>query len=287
MIMKVRFWGTRGSIPTPVEDCLKYGGNTPCVQVIFEDNDAIFILDAGTGIRQLGLDVMDRRDRMRVYLFLTHFHWDHLQGIPFFAPLYSNKCKCTFIGCDPAEGDLRKKLKDSVCPPYFPVGFNVFKAEINFIDICEGEYNIGNAQVSAIQVNHPGGAVAFKMTENEKAFVYMTDNELDFYGKNSGFHEKLVMFCEGADLFVHDAQYTPDEYVTKKKWGHSSYEEVIHFAMTCGMKRVVLFHHDPEHNDKKIDDIVKNCHTILSKQTSSMECFGAQEGVEFTVESGR
>lgn len=281
--MKVRFWGTRGSIPTPGETFLKYGGNTPCLEITFDKSDDIFILDAGTGIRQLGLEVMNRYDRMKVHLFLTHFHWDHLQGIPFFAPLYSEKCECTFIGCDTVEGNLKKRLHDSVCPPYFPVDFDVFKAKMNFIDQCEGDLNIGDINISVTEVNHPGGAIAFKINETEKSLIYMTDNELDFSGNNKDSREKLVDFCEEADLFIHDAQYTSDEYRSKKGWGHSSHVEAVNFALACGAKRLALFHHDPEHNDKKIDDIVAECHTLLSQHTASMECFGAREGAEFTV----
>ena len=282
--MKVRFWGTRGSIPTPDRDRMKYGGNTSCVQVTVDNNDTdAIILDAGTGIRQLGIDLMNRFETMKVYLFLTHFHWDHIQGIPFFAPLYSEKFECTFVGCDRKDGNVEKKLKDSVCPPYFPVGFDVFKAKVNYIDICEGDLSIGGATVCVKTIHHPGGAITFKIMADDTIFVFMTDNELDLSGERKDFYDRLVAFCKGADVLVHDAQYTPDEYASKRGWGHSSYVDAVHFALDGGVKRLVLFHHDPEHNDEKIDDIVEDCHTILSEKASSMECVGAWEGIELKI----
>lgn len=278
--MNVTFWGTRGSIPTPGKEYIKYGGNTPCLEVTLGHEDRVLILDAGTGIRPLGLDLMKRLERIHIHLLLTHFHWDHLQGIPFFAPLYSEKCECTFIGYDVLEGNLKKRLQDSVCPPYFPVGFDVFKAEIGFEDRCEGEFTIGEMHIGVVNINHPNGAVGYRIKAGGKTCVYMTDNELN---SMDPVYQKLVDFCEGADLLIHDAQYTPDEYTAKTGWGHSSYVDAVQFAIECDVKRLAHFHHDPEHDDTVVDRMVEKSRRMIQEKNSSIKCFGARESLEIEL----
>jgi phosphoribosyl 1,2-cyclic phosphodiesterase len=282
--MNVEFWGTRGSIPTPERLYMKYGGNTPCLEVTLQDDDEhILILDAGTGIRQLGLDLMKRPDRIRIYLCVTHFHWDHLQGIPFFAPLYSERCECTFVGCDPIDGTFEDILYASVHPPYFPVGFEEFKARVDFMNQCQGEFDIGKYRIGVNRINHPGGAVAYRIRADQRTIVYMTDNEIASSQSETDLYQDCIEFCRGTDLLVHDAQYTPEEYMDKKGWGHSSFEEAVHFAIDCGAKKLALFHHDPEHDDEVIDDMLERSHHILSQRGSPLECCGAREGLKLTV----
>lgn len=262
---------------------MKYGGNTPCLEVMLDNSNGVLIFDAGTGIRQLGIDLMNRLGTMKVFILLTHFHWDHLQGIPFFTPLFSKRCECTFIGCDFLDGSVRKRLHDAVCSPYFPVGFDAFKAKIEFADVCEGEFRIDTLRIELIEINHPGGAVAFRIKAGEKVLVYMTDNELSSSQSSTVSNQRLIGFCKGVDLLIHDAQYAPEEYASRKNWGHSSYVDAVHFALSCGAKQLVLFHHAPEYNDEKIDDIVKDCHAIIGRQKSTMECIGAREGFEYRL----
>lgn len=281
--MKIKFWGTRGSIPTPARDCMKYGGNTPCIEVMFPGSDELIILDAGTGIRKLGIDLMKRYDKINAHLFITHSHWDHIQGIPFFNPIYSDKNSFTIMGCASVNKYIDKSLHDLMNPPYFPVGMEALRAHIKFIDKCEGGLTIGHAKVSVCRVNHPGDAMAFKITEAGKTFVYMTDNELHSPMLNEVPYAQLVDFAQGADLLVHDAQYTPEEYLLKEGWGHSSYVDAVNFACDAQVKKLLLFHHEPEYNDLKIDGIIKHCRVLLKERGCAIACAGACEGAVWIV----
>ena len=280
--MNITFWGTRGSIPTPQPDRMKYGGNTACLGVTLQDDERILILDAGTGIRELGLELVKRRERIKIGLLLTHFHWDHLQGIPFFAPLYVKQCECTFVGCDLSGEALKKRLQDALGPPYFPVDFDVFQANVDFIDHCESELDVGPFRVGVIPIHHPGGCLAYRITAGQRTVVYMTDHELDGLEQKGKVYQHLVDFCGGVDLLVHDAQYTPEEYAKKRGWGHSSYTAAVDFAATCGVKRLALFHHDPEHDDGAVDSIVQKSQQALIEKGSSIDCFAAREGLVMT-----
>ncbi len=274
--MKIEFWGTRGSIPSPGPDTIKYGGNTPCVAVTLEDG-ALLILDAGTGIRKLGLELEKNNQTIKGNIFITHSHWDHIQGVPFFTPAYREGNEFNILGCASVNQQIQKSLSDLMLSPYFPVSFETLKATMNFIDRDHDALEVHNAKVELITINHPGDGLGFRITENGKVFVFLTDNELNSPQFNKTSYGDQVEFCRGADLLVHDAMYTREEWQEKRGWGHSYYVDALHLAIDAGVKQLALFHHEPEHNDEAIDNIVADCQRILRKKGLSLTCFGARE----------
>jgi len=248
-----------------------------------DESPQVIILDAGTGIRELGLDLMKKHERMKLTVLLSHFHWDHIQGIPFFKPLYSEETECTFIGSDMVHSNIEHCLLRAIGPPFFPVTFDAFKAAVRFVDVGEGPLKIGPVSVNLIPVHHPGGAVAWKITCRGRSLVYMTDNEISLAAPSERYQD-LLTFSHGADVLIHDAQYTPEEYAMKKGWGHSSCTAAVRYAMDCGARWLVLFHHDPGHDDATLDGMVARCREMLVAEGSpAVECVGGREGLEMEV----
>ena len=274
--MKIEFWGTRGSIPSPGPETVKYGGNTPCVAVTLKD-DSLLILDAGTGIRKLGLMLEKSEEPLKANIFITHSHWDHIQGVPFFTPAYHAKNEFNILGCASVNQEIRKSLSTLMVSPYFPVSFETLKATFNFIDRCGDALEVNNAQIDLITINHPGDGLGFKITEGDSVFVFLTDNELNSPQYHKTPYDKLVEFCQSADLLVHDGMYTKDEWEQKKGWGHSFYGDALQLAIDASVRQVALFHHEPEHPDEIITGMVEDCQRILKEKSNSLICFGAQE----------
>lgn len=273
--MKIKFWGTRGSIPAPGPDTVKYGGNTTCVEVRLKDN-TLLIIDAGTGIRKLGLSLI-KENITQINLFLTHSHWDHIQGFPFFAPAHFPSVEIDIFGRPPAYSKLKELLADQMEYRYFPVNFDDLKSKINFIEIYKNKFTINNATMHIIETNHPGATHALRIEEDGANFVFLTDNEIHPPTLPKNPYKDFVNFSFKADLFVHDAQYTPEEMSNKKGWGHSSYDQATQLAIDARVKSFALFHHEPEHTDKDIDAILMKCKRIIKKQKSSLKCFAAKE----------
>ncbi len=269
--MKIEFWGTRGSIAAPGWNTVRYGGNTPCVSVRLEDGTVI-ILDAGTGLRRLGNALM-REQPVSAHLLLSHCHWDHIQGFPFFAPAYVAATHLVIYAYPAANRKISKTMTDQMEGAYFPVDFSALNAAIQFVDLDRQELDVGSSRIRLVESNHPGGGVGFRIQDGPRSFVYLTDNEL-----GQGAH-RFVEFCQGASLLVHDAQYTPEELLAHRGWGHSSYLEVLDLARRAGVARVALFHHDPERSDEDVDALVASCHTEMARQGDAFECFAAGEGM--------
>ncbi len=282
--MNIRFWGTRGSIPAPGPYTIRYGGNTTSVEVLLKD-DTLIVIDAGTGIRLLGNYLIKKYGTKipPIHLFLTHSHWDHIQGFPFFIPAYIPGTKITIYGCPPATVKLQSILENQMESRYFPVDFNDLRAEIDFKNYCEEEMKLGTADIIAIKNYHPGSSNAIKFTEGDKKFVFQTDNELTLPEDFPFSIKDYIEFSKEADLFVHDAQYTDDELAKKKGWGHSSYQQVINLAVEANVKQVGLFHHDPDARDDIIDERVNDARTILRKKKPEIFCFAAREGQKITI----
>jgi phosphoribosyl 1,2-cyclic phosphodiesterase len=281
--LKLRFWGTRGSIPSPGPETIKYGGNTTCVELQLDDGTFI-IFDAGTGIRNLGLEIIRRKTNQKINLFLTHSHWDHIQGFPFFGPANSENCEIKIYGCPPTYIKLREILTNQMESRYFPVNFNELKAQISFETINKGQHPIGNAYFSFVENNHPGSAYGFKVVENGRTFVFMTDNELkppNNHKKTKG--DEFIAFCNQADLLIHDAQYSTDELKHRSGWGHSSYEQTLQLGLNARVKKLVFFHHDPERSDIALDQIINNERDKLKQSNQSMILVAAQEGQEILI----
>ncbi|MCL2295331.1 MAG: MBL fold metallo-hydrolase [Spirochaetes bacterium] len=314
--MKVKFWGVRGSVPVPLtniqlqrkisaivqrikpEDLISpeareifisklpehisttVGGNTTCVEVMLEDETPI-LFDAGTGLREFGISLLKQNKHLKHYhIFFSHFHWDHIQGLPFFSPqVYSPKCSITFYS--PVE-NFMEILSNQMKPPYFPITLNEFKAKINFVTIPPQGVLIGKARVTSMAVNHPGGCYAYRVTENNKTMVFSTDTEL----RETDFHknEKSIKFYENIDLLVIDTQYTLDEALEKYDWGHTSFSLAVEFASEWMVKKTVLFHHEPLYEDKKLYGILEKARWYANNLYSfTPEVILAREGLEIEV----
>jgi len=277
--MKIFFWGTRGSVASPGEDTVKYGGNTTCLEVRLSNNDLI-VLDAGTGIRKLGIKLVKNQEK-NIEIFLTHPHWDHIQGFPFFAPMYMKDYRILVHGWPTTNRKVKNTITDQMEGTYFPVDFSQLSADIGFSEINSYSMNYKNTIISFLRVNHPVLCLSIKIEEAGKTFVFMTDNELDAETPNTNFTtwDEFVNFCSGADVLVHDAQFTPEELAIKKGWGHSSYTRVLELAKESKVKELILFHHDPEHTDRQIDQILLECQRLISQNGLKFKCLAAREGM--------
>jgi phosphoribosyl 1,2-cyclic phosphodiesterase len=250
----VRFWGVRGSIPVPGPATAQIGGNTSCIEV--RAGSEILIFDAGTGIRALGTELM-RELPIVARMFFTHVHWDHIQGFPFFTPAFVKGNRIDLFGGRKFSSTLAETLAGQMSFPNFPVSLTDMAAQMNFHDLQEEEaVACGDVVISNKQVNHPGGVFAYRVDFGGHSLVVATDTE-----HYSCLDRKLLELSEGADLLIYDAMYTPEEYqgtdetMAKTGWGHSTYSEGVKLARAAHVRKLVLFHHDPDHDDAKVRDI--------------------------------
>jgi len=259
--MRLKFYGTRGSIPICDARFQQFGGNTTCMQITFTDANRIAIIDAGTGLRNLGRDlhtIGHKQEEIRIGF--THFHWDHIQGFPFFAPAYDPGQKITLLtpGRDQTVTNLRQIFEVQMQKEYFPVQLDQMGATFEFVQTAKASehFSINNVEtlVSVQRHNHPGGAYSFRIERLGKVLVVCTDVE---HGEQ--IDTRLVELARGADLLVHDAQYTAEELQKRRGWGHSSFDQAMQVAEMAGVKRLVLTHHDPEHDDEELLRIEKLC----------------------------
>jgi phosphoribosyl 1,2-cyclic phosphodiesterase len=290
MTLRLRFWGTRGSIPSPGPSTVRYGGNTPCVEVRTE-TDWLVILDAGTGIRELGRSLVAGANGQPIAadIFLTHAHWDHIQGIPFFAPIFQPGNHFTIWGSKTLETSIDRVIRDQMSPVVFPVTFEQLDATIDFGEISE-ERHVGDGYaVTAFAVQHPGGALGYRFTgrnENDGSFVYISDNEMSPgrpYTPRPGWKEQVVDFVRGAKVLVHDSMYTSDEYDRYRGWGHSTYHDAVTLALDAGVDQLVLFHHKPERSDDEVDQCVAVCRELVVERGGKLVVTAAAEGMTLTV----
>ncbi|RPI05276.1 MAG: MBL fold metallo-hydrolase [Ignavibacteriae bacterium] len=289
-MMTIRFWGTRGSIASPGKSTVKYGGNTACVEV--RAGNQILIFDAGTGIRDLGNLLLKefKTKPATLHLFISHTHWDHIQGFPFFMPAYFKNFQINVYGPPARDKSLKDLFKFQMDSEYFPVPLGGLNAQITMQEIRE-PFRIGDVQITSFFMNHPAMTLAYKIFDGEKTFIYATDNEPYRYTLNAvrkhpmatqygvELDQKFIDFISGADFVVCEAQYTLEEYRSKVGWGHSPVESIVEFAIKANVKRLALFHHDPSHNDAAIDAIVTHAQKLLSTQKSAVQCIGAAEGM--------
>lgn len=279
--MKIRTWGCRGSIATPGPTTLRYGGNSTCLEIRSRTGQTI-IIDAGSGLRNLGSLLIREKETAPIRFFFTHSHWDHLVGFPFFRPAYSEHFSIGLCNGPHAEDTILKSLNHQMKSPFFPVDFRFLKARFEFR--CErghGEY--GNCrchglEISQTPLNHPDGGYGYKFMENGKTFVFLPDNELGFRHETGLSREQYVEFCQGADLLFHDAQYTEEEYTRARGWGHSTFGEAVDLGLEARVKCLVLFHHDPDRTDEDLDRQVQWCRERIRMAGSAMRCYAAEEG---------
>ncbi len=254
--MHVKFWGVRGSTPTPQPDNLRYGGNTSCVEVRM--NGHLYVFDCGTGFRMLGkhlaAESVANNKPIHAHVFLSHFHWDHIQGIPFFTPLYESHENHFYFHSSSRTRGLQRAIEEQMTDPYFPVNMTEMAAHRRFYDIEEARIPFDDCVIQSMWLNHPQGCLGFRIESNEgPILVYATDNEPG----HEVFDKSVRKLAEGADVLIYDAQYLPDEYEAKRRgWGHSHWREAVDIAMGSGARELILYHHDPDHSDACIDQIV-------------------------------
>ena len=265
----VRFWGVRGSIPVPGDTTVKYGGNTTCLEV--RTMSEIMIFDAGSGLRQLGNELM-KQQPVKARMFFTHVHWDHIQGFPFFLPAFASGNQFELYGALKTTNTLSEILSGQMNYPNFPVSLATMGSAMSFHDLREGEVvSFGDATVVNSKLQHPGGVYAYRVDSEDQALVFATDTEHD-----DELDEKLVELARDADLLIYDAMYTPDEYrgvggPPKKGWGHSTWEEGVKVARAANVQQLVLFHHDPEHDDAMVDAIEADARKVFANTVAARE----------------
>lgn len=251
----IRFWGVRGSIPAPGPRTARYGGNTPCVEV--RCGDVRLVFDLGSGVRELGESILAEKAPVEAHLFLTHYHYDHVQGIPFFTPLFIPPNRFTFRGPRVGDKDIKAIIEGQMVQPYFPIPASFFRAQLRFEDASAGmELKLGEATVRAVELNHPGGCLGYRVEYRGRSVVYFTDVEL-----HPAVDPRAVEFARGADVLVCDAMYTRDEYEgrvgpPKEGWGHSTWEAAVDAADAAAVKTFVVFHHDPTRSDEALDALL-------------------------------
>lgn len=299
---RLRFWGVRGSIATPGPETVRYGGNTTCVEVRVGDD--ILVLDAGTGIRPLGERL--RREfagrPLNLHLLLTHTHWDHIQGLPFFGPSHDPGNLVTVMGYEGAKQSLLKTLSAQMDSTVFPIGMDQLAACIEVRELHELEFRAGRVPVQATFANHPGVTLAFRLRTPGGGVVFMPDTEIMPFAErcrpqqsaaspdaetdrfNSYKNQLLAEFAHGAELFICDAQYTAEEYERRIGWGHSCVEDTVRLAVQAKVRRLILFHHDPTHDDATIDRMVAAARKLAAELGSTMTVDAAAEGMEIVLQ---
>lgn len=295
-MIRVRFWGTRGSIPSPGPTTAIFGGNTTCIEVRI--NDLLIIFDAGTGIRGLGDALMagNERHEIRAHLFITHTHWDHIQGFPFFSPAFCKGNRFFVYGSPGSEHRLEDILSSQMRSEYFPVPLGAMVAQLQFVELS-GPVTIHEGDTEAIvdytYVNHPGSANAYKIQAEGKTVIYTGDHEIYSKARKNllqisnhtirvnDLERQLIDFVQGADLLITDSQYTEEEYQQKQGWGHSTYDDSIKLARAGRVRHLVFFHHDPTHTDEFLLAKETDCKAALNGYHIQSQF--AREGVEIML----
>lgn len=279
--MIIKIWGSRGSIPVSGKEYLKYGGDTTCVEIRAKSGD-IIIVDAGTGIRRLGNQLADEKIRDFNFIF-THAHWDHLMGFPFFKPLYFKKSIIRLHRCPYNSKFVETILSKVMAPPNFPVKYSDITAQLSYPDACPTEFEIGSVTVVPTVLSHPNGGNGYKFIEDGKSFVFLTDNELGYMHPGGLTFEDYLEFSSGADLLIHDAEYTPEEYKTFIDWGHSVYTDTLDLACKALVKKLGLFHLNQERTDSQMDNIVQDCQDRIAAKDIDLECVGVTSDMTFEL----
>lgn len=284
--MVIQFWGTRGTLPVPGEKSIRYGGNTNCVTLRFAKQ--FFIFDAGTGIKELSdYLVNEKLLPLSAKIFISHPHYDHINGIPFFIPFYMEGNEFEIFGTSHGDKSIEKLIDGQMDNIYFPTTIKAFGAKLSFHNIKEETLKLGELEVRTIFLNHPGQCLGFRVQHKDKAFCYITDNELylpDCKLYQQAAVDQLIDFIHGADLVVIDSTYgSIEEYASKKTWGHSCVERVIDVTDKAKVKTVCLFHHDPNQTDDDIDNKLKLANTLLKEKHSETRCIAAHEGEKILI----
>ena len=283
--MRVRFFGVRGSVATPGPSTVRYGGNTVCVEVRLAD-DTCIILDGGTGIRELGKALIAEGYRKPMHLFITHSHWDHIIGLPFFGPVYSKDSNILVHATTERSFErIRNPIMfDSV---HFPVTWAQLPAKLERIEQL-GPHRVGSATVTHVELNHPGGSIGYRIDDADgTSMCYLTDNELAPPGPPTTSIDELARFAAGTDLMIHDAQYVAADLPAKHGWGHSIVDQVLALAKTAEVRRLALHHHDPDRDDDALDAIGETTAAWARDHAAGLHTVVAREGLEIAIAPAR
>ena len=293
--MLLRFWGTRGSIASPGPGTVRYGGNTSCVELLTRAGQR-FIFDCGTGARDLGHHLVAAQQPLTATILLGHTHWDHIQGFPFFAPVFVPGNRITVCAPQGAKRTLPEVLAGQMEYTYFPVELSQLGAGIEYTDLTEGVHDLGGVRVQTQFLNHPAMTLGYRIEADGASVLYLCDHEPYWEALwrsdaapgrlESILHDgdrRHAAFMENADVVVHDAQYTPEEYVSKKNWGHSTYAYATQIAAAAGVRRLYLTHHDPTHDDDFLDRVEERARALARSLGAGLEVHCAREGLEVSV----
>jgi len=292
----LRFWGVRGSYSAPFTSHLGVGGNTSCVEI--RVGDELLICDAGTGIIPLGNELMEQDSIRDMLIVLTHYHWDHVCGLPFFVPAFNPDWQLRFFGPGRDAHEIEKHVSAQMSAPYFPVGTETWMAAVDYLTPSNNTFQHGPFNITYQNVHHPGVTYGYRIQYGDKNIVYISDNECMFLNKNikrryqefnteeqalyqameREEYDSALRFMKDADILIHDAQYTPEDYDKKRGWGHSCYIDTVNSAIDAGVKELYLYHHDPNYDDAQIQHIHQDCLRLIGERNAALECHIACEG---------
>lgn len=297
----LRFWGVRGSYAAPFATHLKVGGNTSCLEIRVDNH--ILVCDAGTGVITLGNELIKQKEIRELMVILTHYHWDHVCGLPFFVPAFMPDWKIQFFGPGDDKDEIREHVSSQMRAPYFPVGTESWLADIQYLSPDSSGLQHGPIKIGYKNVHHPGTTYGYRIMVNGKSIIYISDNECKFLEKSitqkrealnheeqklyedmiKEEHQAELELVNDTDILIHDAQYTPEDYEKKHGWGHSCYIDTIDMAIDANVKELYLYHHDPNYDDKVINSIHKHAEQIIKDRNSSLKCYIAREGMQIDL----
>ena len=276
----VEFWGVRGSVPSPGPNTVKYGGNTSCVSITYQDK--VLILDAGTGIRELGSSLATQQQK-EIFILLSHSHWDHIQGFPFFKPIYQPDRPVYMFPTMLKKNNVLSSLVEQMDGAHFPITPDQVPSNFNYITDHPLHFLLSKGfDIETVSLNHPGSALGFKVKVNGITICYFTDNEIDPPYPKTIDYDDLVNKCKNADVLIHDAQYIEEDMPSKHGWGHSLIKQVTQLGYEANVKNIVYFHHEPERNDDEIDQCYFKESNWLHSNNSNSTAIFAKEGLSLT-----